>query len=202
MATLVFLESHGTELQKGSLGVLAKAASLGDAAAVIAGEAARGLAAEAGTYGAAKVWVCEDAEVAQPLPQPRVDVLAQVVEEGGYDTVLFCELRPRRRRRSRSRGASRRRAQLGPRRSRAAGTATSSASVRRFRTPSSRTSAGRARRGSRSSAPARSTRPRPAAASPEIADVSPTYAEHSTGREARLPGRRGVERARRSRTPT
>jgi electron transfer flavoprotein alpha subunit len=91
MSVLVFLENHGNELQKGSLGVLAKAASLGDdVAAVIAGEGARGLAAEAGTFGAAKVWVCEDAEVAQPLPQPRVDVLAQVVEEGGYDTVLFA----------------------------------------------------------------------------------------------------------------
>ncbi len=40
MATLVFLEQHATELQKGSLGVLAKAASLGDGdvGAVIAGE--------------------------------------------------------------------------------------------------------------------------------------------------------------------
>ena len=92
MAMLVFLESHGGELQKGSLGVLAKAASLGDGdvAAVIAGEGARALAAEAGKFGAAKVWICEDAEVAQPVPQPRVDVLAQVVEEGGYDTVLFA----------------------------------------------------------------------------------------------------------------
>src|SRR5207237_8125677 len=33
---------------------------------------------------------CEDGEVAQPLPQPRVDVLAQVIDEGGYDTVLFA----------------------------------------------------------------------------------------------------------------
>jgi len=92
MAVLVFLESHGNELQKGSLGVLAKAASLGDGevAAVIAGEGARALAVKAGTFGAAKVWVCEDAEVAQPLPQPRVDVLAQVVADGGYDTVLFA----------------------------------------------------------------------------------------------------------------
>jgi electron transfer flavoprotein alpha subunit len=91
-ALLVFLEQHGNELQKGSLGVLAKAASLGagDVAAVIAGEGARGVAAEAGKFGAAKVWVCDDAEVAQPLPQPRVDLLAQVVEEGGYDTVLFA----------------------------------------------------------------------------------------------------------------
>ena len=90
MATLTFLESHGGELQKGSLGVLAKAASRGDVAAAIAGEGSRALAAEAGKFGATKVWVCEDAEVAQPLPQPRVDVLAQVVADGGYDTVLFA----------------------------------------------------------------------------------------------------------------
>ena len=92
MSTLVFLEHHGNELQKGSLGVLAKVASLGagDVAAVIAGEGARALAAEAGKYGASKVWVCEDGEVAQPLPQPRVDVLAQVIDEGGYDTALFA----------------------------------------------------------------------------------------------------------------
>jgi len=90
MATLVFLEHHGGELQKGSLGVLSKAASLGDVDAVIAGEGAKSLAAQAGKYGATKVWACEDAEVAQPLPQPRVDVLAKVVEDGGYDTVLFA----------------------------------------------------------------------------------------------------------------
>jgi len=33
MATLVFLEHHGSELLKGGLGVLSKAASLGDDAA-------------------------------------------------------------------------------------------------------------------------------------------------------------------------
>ncbi|HZD88158.1 MAG TPA: electron transfer flavoprotein subunit alpha/FixB family protein [Gaiellaceae bacterium] len=92
MATLVFLEHHGNELQKGSLGVLARAASLGDSdvAAVVAGDGARALASEAGKFGAAKVWVCEDEQVAQPLPQPRVDVLAKVVADGGYDTVLFA----------------------------------------------------------------------------------------------------------------
>ena len=92
MSTLVFLEHHGDELQKGSLGVLAKAASLGegDVAAVVAGEGARSLAAEAGEFGAAKVWVCEDEQVQQALPQPRVDVLAKVVADGGYDTVLFA----------------------------------------------------------------------------------------------------------------
>ena len=74
--------------------MLAKAASLspqfGDVDAVIAGEGAKSLAAGAGKYGAKKVWACEDAEVAQPLPQPRVDVIAKVVEDGGYDTVLFA----------------------------------------------------------------------------------------------------------------
>ena len=35
MSTLVFVEHHGAELQKGSLGVLAKAATLGDVSAVI-----------------------------------------------------------------------------------------------------------------------------------------------------------------------
>src|SRR5438067_4956952 len=92
MSVLVFLEQHENELQKGSLGVLAKAASLGDGdvAAAIAGEGARALAAEAGEFGAAKVWVCEDDEVSQPLSQPRVDVLAQVLEDGGYGTVPFA----------------------------------------------------------------------------------------------------------------
>ncbi|HJQ50455.1 MAG TPA: electron transfer flavoprotein subunit alpha/FixB family protein [Gaiellaceae bacterium] len=90
MATLVFLEHHGDELQRGALGVLAKAASLGDVAALVAGPGAKALSGEAGNYGAAKVWVCEDEGVAQPVPQPRVDVLAQVIEQGGYDTVLFA----------------------------------------------------------------------------------------------------------------
>ncbi len=92
MATLVFLEHHGNDLQKGALGVLAKAASLGDAdvAAVLAGEGVRALASEAGKFGAAKVYVCEDEALHEPLPQPRVDVLARVVADGGYDTVLFA----------------------------------------------------------------------------------------------------------------
>ena len=37
MKTLVFLEHHDGELQKGALGVLAKAASLGEAAGVVVG---------------------------------------------------------------------------------------------------------------------------------------------------------------------
>jgi electron transfer flavoprotein alpha subunit len=92
MATLVFLEHHGDELQKGSLGVLAKAAGLGDGdvTAVLVGGGVRALAAQAGKYGASKVIVAEDASFEPPLPQARVDVLAKVVQDGGYDTVLFA----------------------------------------------------------------------------------------------------------------
>jgi electron transfer flavoprotein alpha subunit len=92
MPILVFLEHHEGELQKGPLGVLAKAVSLadGEVAGAILGPGAAGLAAEAGRHGAAKVWVAEDAALEAPLPQPRVDVLAKVVEAGGYDTVLFA----------------------------------------------------------------------------------------------------------------
>src|SRR3954447_12451476 len=92
MSILVFLEHHGNELQKGSLGVLAKAASLGDpdVHAVVAGSDVRALASEAGKFGAAKVFVAEDASLDAPLPQPRVDVLAKLVRDGGYDAVFFA----------------------------------------------------------------------------------------------------------------
>ena len=47
------------------------------------------LALEAGRFGATTVFVAEDATFDPPLPQPLVDVLDQVVRDGGYDTVLF-----------------------------------------------------------------------------------------------------------------
>jgi electron transfer flavoprotein alpha subunit len=92
MSVLVFLEHHGTELQKGSLGVLAKAATLGqgDVAAVVVGGGVSALVSEAGKFGAGKVYVAEDDSLEPPLPQPRVDVLAKVVRDEGYDTVLFA----------------------------------------------------------------------------------------------------------------
>jgi electron transfer flavoprotein alpha subunit len=91
MSILVFLEHHGTELQKGSLGVLAKAATLGESvSAVLVGEGVRALAAEAGKFGAGKVYVAEDAALEPPLPQARVDVLETVIRQGGYQTVLFA----------------------------------------------------------------------------------------------------------------
>ncbi|MDX6487087.1 MAG: electron transfer flavoprotein alpha subunit [Gaiellaceae bacterium] len=90
MSTLVFLEHHGTELQKGALGVLTKAASLGDVDAVLVGGGVKALAAEAGSYGAKKVYVADDDSLEPPLPQARVDVLAKVVQDGGYETVMFA----------------------------------------------------------------------------------------------------------------
>jgi len=88
----VFLEHHGDELLKSSLGVLSKAASLGDAdlAGVVTGSNVRMLADEAGKFGAAKVYVADDEQLAAPLPQPRVDVLARLVREQEIDTVLFA----------------------------------------------------------------------------------------------------------------
>ena len=88
MSTLVFLEHHDGEIQKGSLGVLAKAASLGDTDAVLVGEGVRGLAADAGRHGAQAVHVADDASLAAPLSQPRVDVLAKLAAD--YDAVLFA----------------------------------------------------------------------------------------------------------------
>jgi electron transfer flavoprotein alpha subunit len=87
---LVFLEHHEGELEKGGLGVLSKAASLGKAAGVVLGPGAREIAAGAGAFGASKAYACEDAALAAPLPQPRVDALAALVEKSGADAVLFA----------------------------------------------------------------------------------------------------------------
>ena len=92
MKTLVFLEHHDGAIQRGSLGVLAKAVALGgEVAGVLAGAGVRALAEEAGAHGAATVWVAEDERLAAPLPQPRVDVLAKLVRDEGFDTVLFAQ---------------------------------------------------------------------------------------------------------------
>jgi len=90
VSTLVFLEHHEGELQKDSLGVLGKAAQLGgDVSALIAGSGVGSLAAQAGKYGATKVYVADDPALEAPLPQPRVDVAADLVRRHGFDTVLF-----------------------------------------------------------------------------------------------------------------
>jgi electron transfer flavoprotein alpha subunit len=89
---LVYLEDHEGELQKASLGVLRKAASLGagDVSAAVFGSGVRDLAAQAGNFGARRVFVADDPRLAAPLPQPRVDVLARLVKDEEIGTVLFA----------------------------------------------------------------------------------------------------------------
>jgi electron transfer flavoprotein alpha subunit len=91
VSTLVFLEHHEGELQKDSLGVLGKAVQLGgDVSALIAGSGVEGLAPRAAGFGAGHVYVADDPALEAPLPQPRVDVLATLVQEQRFDTVLFA----------------------------------------------------------------------------------------------------------------
>jgi electron transfer flavoprotein alpha subunit len=85
--TLVFLEHHDDAVQKGSLGALAKAASVGEAAGVLVGSGVRAIAEGIG----APVFIADDERLDAPLPQPRVDVLAKLVRDEGFDTVLFAQ---------------------------------------------------------------------------------------------------------------
>ena len=90
MPTLVYVEDHEGEPVKGSLGVLSKAATLGDeVAAVLCGSGVEKLADQVGKHGAKRVLVADDPALEAPLPQPRVDVLAKLIESEGFDTVLF-----------------------------------------------------------------------------------------------------------------
>jgi electron transfer flavoprotein alpha subunit len=87
VTALVFLEHHEGALQKGGLGVLAKARAIGlDAEGVVLGAGLDGVAAHAGGV----VHVCDDPALESPLPQPRVDALAALVGQTGADTVLFA----------------------------------------------------------------------------------------------------------------
>jgi electron transfer flavoprotein alpha subunit len=90
MKTLVFLEHHEHRVSPGSLGVLGHAATLdADVAAVLVGDDQLAKpVAEAGRYGAVTVHTAVDAYLS-PLPGPRVDVLAHLVRDFGYDTILF-----------------------------------------------------------------------------------------------------------------
>jgi electron transfer flavoprotein alpha subunit len=91
MSVAVFLEHHERQLEKGSLGVLTKAASLGgEVVGVVLGSGVNDVAAQAGKYGASKVYVADAPELEAPLPQPRVDALAQLVGQQEIDTVLFA----------------------------------------------------------------------------------------------------------------
>ena len=71
--------------------MLSKAAALGgDVAGVVAGSGvARRSRRRRASTGPRAVYVADDPALAAPLPQPRVDVLASLVADKGFDTVLF-----------------------------------------------------------------------------------------------------------------
>jgi electron transfer flavoprotein alpha subunit len=72
--------------------VLAKAAQLdGAVAGVLIGFGVRGIAESAGPFGATKVFVADDERLSAPLPQARVDVLARLVRDEGFDRILFAQ---------------------------------------------------------------------------------------------------------------
>jgi electron transfer flavoprotein alpha subunit len=92
MSVLVFLENNESDLLRGPLGVLGMAAGLGqgEVAAVLVGDdTISGLVPDVGKFGATTVYLAGGEGLDAPLPQPRVDVLERIVEEHGYDTVLF-----------------------------------------------------------------------------------------------------------------
>jgi len=84
---LVFLEHHDGAVAKAALGVLSKARSLGDAAGVVVGHDVHGVAESVGGV----VHVADDERLGAPLPAPRVDVLAKLVRDEGFDAVLFAQ---------------------------------------------------------------------------------------------------------------
>jgi electron transfer flavoprotein alpha subunit len=91
MPILVYVEHHEGEPVKGALGLVSRAAQLGDdVAAVLCGSGVEALAESIGEFGATRVLVADDPALEAALPQPRVDVLARAVADGGFDTVLFA----------------------------------------------------------------------------------------------------------------
>ncbi len=85
---LVFVDHDGGEFAANSLGVLVKAASVGDATAFLAGSGIDdGWAATLGAHGAARVLVADDEALAGGLPQPIVDAIEPHAREA--DAVVF-----------------------------------------------------------------------------------------------------------------
>jgi electron transfer flavoprotein alpha subunit len=89
--TLVYVEDDGGEPTADSLGVLSKAVDLGgEVGAVLCGSAVAGSAARLREFGAARVYVAEHPALSDQVPQPRVDVLARLHGERGFESLLFA----------------------------------------------------------------------------------------------------------------
>jgi electron transfer flavoprotein alpha subunit len=89
--TLVFAEQHEGQFTPGSLGLIAEAARLGGQVdAVVCGSGLDdGACAALGGYGVTRVVLADHEALASGLPQPAVDAIARVVQDGGYSLVLL-----------------------------------------------------------------------------------------------------------------
>jgi electron transfer flavoprotein alpha subunit len=87
---LVLVDHVDGQVRKPALELLTLARRIGEPSAVVlgAGDAAAGIAAKAGEYGAAKVYVADAPEFADYLVVPKVDALAQIAEAVGPTAVL------------------------------------------------------------------------------------------------------------------
>jgi electron transfer flavoprotein alpha subunit len=89
---LVYALHYEGAFNKNSLGGVSEAARLAselgcEAHAVVIGDVSDDLAATLGNYGVTKVFRAKDAP--EGLAQPVVDVMAQIMDEGGHDYALF-----------------------------------------------------------------------------------------------------------------
>ncbi|MCD0483797.1 electron transfer flavoprotein subunit alpha/FixB family protein [Streptacidiphilus sp. ASG 303] len=87
---LVLVDHVDGQIRKPALELLTLARRIGEPSAVVlgAGAAAADIAAKAGEYGAAKVYVADGAEFADYLVVPKVDALTQVAKAAGAAAVL------------------------------------------------------------------------------------------------------------------
>ncbi len=91
MAEILVLVDHADGVvRKPALELLTLARRIGEPSAVVlgAGAAAADIAAKAGEYGAAKVYVADGAEFADQLVVPKVDALAQIAKTVSPAAVL------------------------------------------------------------------------------------------------------------------
>jgi electron transfer flavoprotein alpha subunit len=86
----VYAEHTGGQPNASALELLTKARDLGDAAAVVLGSGAKEAASALGGYGAATVFVGDDAVFDDHLAQPRVDALHGLVQEHRPNLILFA----------------------------------------------------------------------------------------------------------------
>ncbi|MFI6155233.1 electron transfer flavoprotein subunit alpha/FixB family protein [Kitasatospora sp. NPDC051170] len=91
MAEILVLVDHADGVvRKPALELLTLARRIGEPSAVVlgAGAAAADIAAKAGEFGAAKVYVADGAEFTDQLVVPKVDALAQIAKAGEVAAVL------------------------------------------------------------------------------------------------------------------